>query len=242
MFSLSAEIPKFVSDLNSELVNAFEVVRDQPEALLSEVLSIGVLEEDFYKVRASYNDLKSAEGSPPLQRATQFIYLNRTSFNGLYRENKSGLFNVPWGKKTDPLSNLESIIIPASVYLRAKQANGHPAVSISATDYSVTLEQVTKGDWVYLDPPYDSLNGSASFSDYTSSGFDREDQVLLRDRVRVARDKGAGVMLSNSDTPFVRSLYPSDEFRLMSLDVRRSIGAAAATRKNVGELLVLAYG
>jgi len=188
-----ADKASVLSDRNPELINCYRVVQNQIEDLLP------LLQE--YKERHSEEFFLEARANKPsdrVQRAAWFIYLNKTAFNGLYRENKKGVFNVPSAKYKSPAIFQEQVLRGASAALGQ--------VRIENAPYPWVEFEALRGDFVYFDPPYDG-----TFSDYTSHGFGQSDHIRLRDLVKQIVSKGVMVMISNSDTEFVRELYEGFE-------------------------------
>lgn len=242
LFSIPLGKQRIASDANVELINAYEKVRDNPRELIEAISQHGVELEDYLAARNRFNELKSNPDVSHIERAALFIYLNKTSFNGLYRENSSGEFNVPWGKLSRPLGNIGSQIIAASGQLRGDASLNRNRVEFTSGDYRFTLSGAGEGDWVYLDPPYFPTSTTSNFVAYTPGGFRYEDQVELSKLIVAATHRGARVLLSNSDLPQVRNLYSLDLFTIKPVEVSRSVGASAHTRVKVGEVLVSNYG
>jgi DNA adenine methylase len=173
------------------------------------------------------------ETSSDVEIAARLIALNKTGYNGLYRLNKKGKYNVPVGKYKNPLicdsSNLENV----SIALRYSNP------IIFAGDYRNAIEHAGKGDFVYLDPPYDPKSSTSNFTAYTPNGFGREDQVQLAKVFRKLADRGCFVLLSNSDTPFIRELHSG--YSLKEVKARRAINCKASKRKGHKELLIYNY-
>lgn len=227
------------SDLNVELINTFQIVRDNPKDLIRRLRLFGFSQSDYLDARAKFNTLKRSGGVSHVEKAALFIYLNKASFNGLYRENASGDFNVPWGKRESAPVNLEKLILGASTRLRGRDISSQTEFEVG--DYIQTLRKAGPGDWVYLDPPYSPLSGTANFVGYTAGGFAAQQQEILRDEAEAAVARGALVLLSNADTPEVRNLYSGEKWRHQEVAVSRSVGAMSSTRKKVPELLVKSY-
>jgi DNA adenine methylase len=216
-----------INDWNQELINTYRVVRDFPSDLITQ---LSRLKYD----REMFNSLRKIElyHLAPIERAARMIYLNKCGFNGLYRVNKSGRFNVPFGKfKKSPRLFDESNILGCSAAL-------NHFVSIQSTDFAIVAEQAEANDVVYFDPPYVPLNPTSSFTSYTSKGFGlREQETLARLFTTLAR-RGVKVMASNSDTEVIRRLYA--DFDICSIQARRSVNSDATKRGAVGEVLVVA--
>jgi DNA adenine methylase len=183
-------------------------------------------EAHYYATRTRWNDRERAWTSA--DRAATFIYLNKTCFNGLWRVNRSGAFNVPIGRYTDP-----PICVPDA--LRAASRVLAPT-TLRCGDYRLAVEDARRGDFVYFDPPYDPLTPTASFTSYTADAFGPDDQRALADTARALVARGCRVMLSNSDTPFIRSLYR--DFHVDRVKCARAINSNAARRGEVDEVIV----
>ena len=212
-----------LSDRNGLLVETYEVVRTDPDALLAllEGHEAAHSREHYLAVRATVPEDRTA-------RAARFIYLNRTCFNGLYRENARGLFNVPMGRYRNPSIADEARIRNASRLLSGCQVNHE--------SFEQVVGRVAPGDFVYLDPPYHPVSSTSSFTRYVGEDFGLEGQLRVR---RVFDDldaRGAIVLLSNSDTPFIRELFES---RFVArVEMPRPINARTGGRGLVGEVLV----
>jgi DNA adenine methylase len=222
------------SIFSSELINSYMVVKDNVEKLigllkLHEVEYKKAPEEYYYKLRSNYN----AKLANVTERTAQFITLNRTCFNGLYRVNSSGEFNVPKGKYTNPLicdsSNLRNVCL----------ALGYSNVEIKASDYKqVLLENTREGDFIYLDPPYNPESSTAYFTGYTNNGFSNKDQRELADIFRKLDDRKCKVLLSNSSTPLIKELYSDFAKYIKEIDgVRRSINSKGTGRGTIRNCL-----
>lgn len=225
-----------LNDWNAELVNTYMMVRDRPDDLIQSLEKAAAAYKADPEGGALLYD-KTRKTDPKtlgtIERATRFIFLNKTCFNGLHRMNKKGEFNVPWGKSPNPAICDGSNIGACSTVL-AK------AASISTGDFSLVLTDVGPGDVVYLDPPYVPLTATANFASYTSDGFGIEEQKRLAEIVRSLADRGATVIESNSDTEVVRKLY--DGFEIRSIQASRSINSDGEKRGPVGEVLIIHYG
>ena len=205
-----------LSDANEELVTCFRVVAREPEAvmrLLDERPNTPAYFESVRRQRPA--DLTD------LERAVRVIYLNKTSFRGLWRVNRKGQFNAPYGAYDRPCYNRETLLGAAKA-LRD--------VEIVAADYEAQIDKASAGDFVYLDPPYVPLGGWADFKRYTAGQFGRADHVRLRDAMKRASDRGVLVTLSNSETPFVRELFEAD-FSIARMATRRDINLQSAKRE-----------
>jgi DNA adenine methylase len=216
----------FLSDVNTELVDCYVAVRDHVEALIRALREHRYESDHYYEVRA----LKPA-GLPLPKRAARTIFLNKTGYNGLYRVNKSGQFNVPFGRFTKPLfcdvDNLRACS-------RALQK-----VSIDTGDFASVLEHAKKGDFVYFDPPYVPLSPTSDFTAYIPGGFREPEQRKLAKVFAKLASRGVNVMLSNSDAPLVRELY--GDFRIDTVYASRSVNSDITRRGKLKEVVVRSY-
>jgi DNA adenine methylase len=217
------DTPAFLSDVNAELVNCYVSVRDDVDGVIR-ALGSHVYESDhYYAVRAQ----KPAD-LPPAERAARTIFLNKTGYNGLYRVNRSGQFNVPFGRFTKPLFCDVENLRACSKALRG--------VSIANGDFSSVLKAAKKGDFVYFDPPYVPLSTTSDFTAYIPGGFgDGEQRKLAKVFAKLAA-RGVHVMLSNSDAPAVRELYA--DFEINVVYASRSVNSNAARRGKLAEVVV----
>ncbi|MBW2461106.1 MAG: DNA adenine methylase [Deltaproteobacteria bacterium] len=218
-----------VSDINPELINVYEWVRDAPAALVPhlQALAEGHNQESYYEVRTRYNQpgMKSAE------RAATFIYLNKTCFNGLHRVNRRGEFNVPAGRYKNPkILDPEGLLAASAALSQAE---------IRQQGFEGLLESARPGDFVYFDPPYAPVSDTANFTGYAKNGFGTDMQVKLRDVFRVLDRRGCRLMLSNSDVPLIRELYRG--FTIDTVAAPRAINCNAKRRGKVSEVVVRNY-
>ncbi len=227
-------LPKkaILSDLNSELTTAFNIIKENVLDLIKALRKHKQKnnKEYFLKVRAQ-NIAKLSN----LEIAARFIYLNRTCFNGMYRVNKSGGFNVPFGKYENPLICDEKNLLKINEKLKG--------IKILNEDYKKALEKAKKGDFVYFDPPYYPINATSSFTSYTKEGFLKKEQTELRDTFLKLHKKGCFVMLSNSDTPFIKNLYSNldKKISINNIYASRAINSNASKRGKIKEVVVINY-
>lgn len=220
----------YISDMNEELINLYSVVRDSVDELIEDLNKHEVSKEYFLKIRnldrtVEYSKLSNVE------RASRFIYLNRTCFNGMYRVNSKGEFNVPFGNYKNPRIIDENNLLNCSELLKNTE--------IKCADFSEILNKVQKGDFVYFDPPYVPLNETSNFTSYTKDGFDIDMQFKLRDVCNELDSMGVKFMLSNSDTKLVNELYTNYEIK--KVFASRQINANADGRGKITEVLVKNY-
>jgi DNA adenine methylase len=221
-----------LSDLNTELLTCYRVVRDHVEdliVLLREHQAHHSLEY-YYAIRSRDRDPSWADASP-VERAARLIYLNKTCYNGLWRVNQQGFFNVPMGRYVRPdIANADR--------LRAA-SHALQGVELMVSGFEMVTEKARSEDFVYFDPPYHPLSKTASFTSYARDDFGEDDQRQLA-RVFAELDRrGCRVMLSNSDTPFVRELYR--DYRVETVTARRAINSAKGKRGAITEVVVVNY-
>lgn len=220
-----------LSDLNWDLIQTYSQVRNAPESLIRMLGSLENTEITYYQMRNQSRIAEpGAKGAVEKMRAdaARFIYLNQTCFNGLYRVNSDGKFNVPYGhRKGDPHYNPE-LLRAASEALQV--------ATISHQGFDRAVLAAACGDFVYFDPPYVPVKAGA-FTSYTAAGFGRTDHVRLADVAGTLRRRRVKVMISNSDTPLVRALY--EGWHIESITARRSVGAKV--RGKAQELLIRSY-
>lgn len=228
-FRLAPRERAVLNDFNADLVGVYRSVRGNVDAVIAhlERHRAAHCEEHYYATRTWWNTTRSPTADGP-ERAAAFIYLNKTCFNGLWRVNRSGDFNVPMGRYVDP-----PICVPEA--LRAAQAVLARA-TLRCGDYRDAVADAERGDFLYFDPPYVPLTPTANFTSYTEDGFGRAQQVELADTARALWARGCHVMLSNSDTPLVRELYAG--FKIDQVKCGRAINANASKRGQVDELII----
>ena len=215
-----------LSDVNEELINCYIVVRDEVEELI-QALRVHRNERDYYySVRAW-----KPETLTPVQRAARLIFLNRTCFNGLYRVNSKGQFNVPFGRYSNPAICDQTGLTAASLALKR--------ADIYAADFEEALDKAQRGDFAYLDPPYNPLNATSSFTGYAQEGFGEAEQRRLASVYRHMDSRGVLLMLSNSASELVTRLYTG--FRLVEVAAKRAINSKAGGRGPIPELVILNY-
>jgi DNA adenine methylase len=216
-----------LADRNEDLIACYRTVRDEVEALIAALSGFRYDEDEYYRVRA-----EDGAAMPDLARAARMIFLNRTCFNGLWRVNKSGKFNVPFGRYDKPR-------IVDAVGLRAASRALAKAEIVSA-DFEDVTRSLGPGDFVYLDPPYVPVSKSASFTTYSAGGFGPADQERLVVELARLRASGVAAVLSNADTEATRELYR--DFAIHLVTAPRAINSQAGGRGRVGELIVTSWG
>ena len=213
----------YINDLNPDLITTYKVIKEEPDKLMRRLnfLAKELSREEFDRIRA-------LRPSKPVEIAARFIYLNKTCFNGLWRVNSKGEFNVPWGKLKSPL-----IYNKSNIQMVSERLQG---ATITNIGYASALSATTKGDLVYLDPPYIPLNPTSSFSKYAKEDFGTLDQYALAGVIDGLTARGVHVILSNSDTSLTRKIF-GDSLTLHQMSVTRSISANSSSRMKVQELI-----
>lgn len=220
-----------INDFNSELINVYQVVRDNVEELISALEKHNELnsEEYFYEVRG-IDRTEQFQEMTDVEKAARIIYLNKTCFNGLYRVNAAGHFNSPYGKYKNP-----NIVNATTLRAMSKYLNKGNIV-IRQGDYKEALKGLRKGAFVYLDPPYMPISTSSSFTGYTENGFSYDHQVELKKECDKLRKKGIAFLQSNSDCPEIRDLYK--DYEIITVQARRNINSNAKKRGEINEVLI----
>ncbi len=217
-----------LTDSNAELINCYRIIQDRVDAVI-ELLARHKKKHSrnyYYEIRTRMpNELDEA------QRAARFIYLNKTCYNGLYRVNSKGQFNVPMGRYKNP-----GVFDPDGLRRASAALQG---AEIEVASFRDTMNRAQRGDFVYFDPPYHPLTKTANFTAYTESAFGEQEQRELAQVYCELDRTGCQVMLSNSWTPFVRELY--EGFNLIEVKANRAINSNAGKRGRVSEMVVLNY-
>jgi DNA adenine methylase len=217
----------YINDMNPDLINTYKIIRDDVHTLIKELRKFEILndEESFYEIRA-------AKYTNPVRLAARFIYLNKTCFNGLWRVNSSGAFNVPFGRYKNPNILDEENLILCSQRLKESK--------ISLGTFQMAVSYAKPGDLVYFDPPYIPLTKTAAFSQYAKEDFGLEDQKELASVIKELTGRGINVILSNSDTSLTREIFGKC-LKLRQILVARTISAQGATRRAVNEVIGTNY-
>ncbi len=213
-----------LSDSNGELINCYKIVRDKPDELIACLSLMTVSEENFYSVRKI-----APETLTDLQRAARVIYLNKTCYNGLYRVNKRGQFNTPYGKYKKARLFDKASLIAASEALKT--------AIVEENDFeSILLKQTKEHDFIYLDPPYPPVGRFSDFKRYTKRFFDEDEHRRLAKAVGEIDSRGCKFILSNAKHPLVNELY--SKFRKIDVEAPRYINCQGEKRGGVPELII----
>lgn len=216
-----------INDINSRLMNFYRVVKDTPQELILKANKYSYDEKSYYKLRDRFNQTNIST----VEQASLLLYLNKTAFNGLYRVNSKGEFNVPFGRYKNPTIAPKNRILMASKILKN--------IEIYNEDFSYVLDKANQGDICYLDPPYQPISDTANFTSYSEKGFDFNEQRRLRDLCINLNEKGIFFVLSNSHSQRIEKLYSEvKEFSLITVKAKRVISSKASTRGVINEILV----
>lgn len=233
LFSLQPK-KAIVNDLNEDLIAVYEVVRDDVEALIDSLKKHENDEEYFYAIRDMDRDKVTYQSISKIEKASRLIYLNKTCFNGLFRVNSSGEFNSPFGHYKNPNIVNEPVLRAVSKYFNASN------IEFYNEDFAQTLSRVGKGSFVYLDPPYDPVSDTASFTGYNKGGFDKSEQIRLKKCCDELTKRGVKFMLSNSATDFIKELYK--DYHIVIVKAKRIINSDASKRGAIEEVIITNYG
>ncbi len=211
-----------LSDQNRELIETYQAVRDNVEGVIAALRQMRHSEEDYYRIR-------SLSPRKAVRRAARMIYLNRTGYNGLYRVNRAGQFNVPFGRYVRPKICDEPRLKAAAAALQG--------VELKVTDFQEAVTEARPGDAVYFDPPYVPVSQTARFAEYHHLPFDQDEHERLCRVYAELVGRRVAAVLSNSDVRMTRQLYR--EFQVESVGARRNINSRVTSRGPVSELLVI---
>lgn len=222
-----------ISDLNSDLVLAYTTIRDRIDALISSLKSH---EKNYQKDSKSYYySVRESNPRNEVEKTSRLIFLNRTCFNGLYRVNSKGKFNVPLGKYTNPnIVNEENLRAVCNIL----QTN---RISIKCMDFESVLRDAKKGDLVYFDPPYQPVSSTANFTSYTTKDFTYDDLTRLAELCLKLDSKECHVLLSNSDSKDVSDIFAKKPWKINRIEANRSINSNSKKRTGHFELLIKNY-
>jgi len=219
-----------LSDTNEELINCFVIVRDKPSELIEVLLNYRKRhsKEQYYEVRSLEPDALDN-----INRAARLIYLNKTCFNGLYRVNSKGQFNVPFGDYENPSIFDTNALFQASQLLQG--------VQLRVMNFEKVIDFAEKDDFVYFDPPYIPLSKTSNFTQYSRSHFSMKQQKLLSKVFKLLDSRGCFVMLSNSDHSSTRELYQGYEKNIVIVRAKRKINSIGTKRGAINEVVLTNY-
>ena len=222
-----------ISDLNSDLVLAYTTIRDKAEELIG---SLKIHAKNYQKESKSYYySIRDCNPRSAIEKTSRLIFLNRTCFNGLYRVNSKGKFNVPLGRYTNPNIVNEENIHSVSQILQSRK------ILIKCRDFESVLDDAKKDDLVYFDPPYQPVSNTANFTSYTSKSFTYDDLKRLAKLCLKLDSKGCKVMLSNSNSKEVADMFTEKQWQIKKIEANRSINSNSKKRTGHYELLIKNY-
>jgi len=222
-----------ISDLNSDLVLSYTTIRDRVDDL---IISLRNHEKNYQKDSKSYYySIRESNPRSEIEKTSRLIFLNRTCFNGLYRVNRKGKFNVPLGKYSNPNIVNENNLYAVSNILQSSR------ISIQCRDFEAVLRDVKKDDLVYFDPPYQPVSDTANFTSYTNKDFTYDDLSRLADLCMKLDSKGCKVMLSNSNSKEVADMFSVKPWTMTKIRANRSINSNSKKRTGHFELLIKNY-
>lgn len=221
-----------IGDISPDLINVYTVIKENVEELIKALKKHKNEEDYFYRTR-ELDRTDQYENLSHIDKAARIIYLNKTCYNGLFRVNSQGQFNVPFGNYKNPNIVNDVVLRAVSNYLNEAD------ITFLCGDFHDVLETVKKGCFVYLDPPYDPVSDTSSFTGYTLDGFDSDDQTRLRNVCNQLNERGCSFLLSNSHTDFICELY--SEYTIEIVQVGRNINSDGAKRGKISEVLVRNY-
>jgi DNA adenine methylase len=221
-----------INDLNKELINVYEVVRNNLDELVCDLKKHKNEPGYFYQIRA-LDRTDEFVNLNPVQRASRVIYLNKTCFNGLYRVNNAGEFNAPFGRYANPNIVNEPTLKAVHKYLNSNN------IQISCKDYSEVLKKLDRKSFVYLDPPYHPISENSNFTGYVRGGWNMFDQVDLKTACDELHQNGIKFLLSNSSAGFIKDLYK--DYKIITVKANRAVNSNGADRGEVDEVLIKNY-
>ena len=222
-----------VSDLNSDLILAYVTIRDKVDEL---ILSLKTHSKNYFKNSKSYYyTIRDSEPTSQIEKSSRLIFLNRTCFNGLYRVNSKGKFNVPLGRYTNPNIVNEENLRSVSHILKSKK------ITITCRDFSAILDDTKKGDFVYFDPPYQPVSSTANFTSYTNRDFTFDDLKRLSELCKKLDYKGCKFMLSNSNCNEVLEIFSNNSWKIFEIEANRAINSNSKKRTGHSELIIKNY-
>lgn len=222
-----------ISDLNSDLVLAYTTIRDRIDSLIA---SLKNHEKNYQKNPESYYySIRENNPRSAIEKTSRLLFLNRTCFNGLYRVNSKGKFNVPLGKYSNPNIVNEENLRAVSHILQSSR------ISIKCRDFEAVLRDTKKGDLVYFDPPYQPVSATSNFTSYTNKDFTYDDLTRLAELCLKLDSRGCNVLLSNSDSKEVADIFDKNTWKITRIEANRSINSNSKKRTGHFELLIKNY-
>lgn len=233
LFSENKNLKGSVSDLNSDLVLSYVTIRDNLDGLLKSLQKHS--DNYFSDSKSYYYSVRESNPKSQFEKVSRLLFLNRTCFNGLYRVNGKGKFNVPLGRYSNPNIVQEENLRSVNQFLNQNK------IIIKCQDFSSTVEKAKKGDFVYFDPPYQPISKTANFTSYTNRNFGLNDLKRLAKVSNQLAKKGVNVLLSNSSSKQVRDLFSAKYWEIIKIEANRAINSDSNKRTGHSELLIKNY-
>ncbi|MEG1008967.1 MAG: DNA adenine methylase [Clostridia bacterium] len=226
-----------VNDINKELINVYTVIKDNVDELICELENKEKYlntSDCFYSLREIDRQQSKYISLTNIQKAARIIYLNKTCYNGLYRVNSLGEFNSPFGKYKNPNIVNSQVLKAVSNYFNNSN------ITFLNGDFEDSVNNISKGSFVYFDPPYSPISKTSNFTGYNENGFGDLEQIRLKKLCDELNKKGVNFLLSNSDCKFIRDLYK--DYEIIEIKAKRSINSSGNKRGKVSEVLIRNYG
>ncbi|BAZ43763.1 DNA adenine methylase [Chondrocystis sp. NIES-4102] len=222
-----------INDTNSELINCYRVIKDHPQELINlcQQHQHNHCKEYYYSLRQQDRQANFKDKNP-IERAARIIYLNKTCFNGLYRVNSRGEFNVPLGNYSNPIIVEPAVIKSVSLYLNQGD------ITITNGDFASAVAKANQGAFIYFDPPYHPISETSSFTGYSVNGFGEEEQIRLKAVCDQLNERGCQVLISNSCSSLIKELYCDPHYEMVEVKANRAINAVTSKRARINELLI----
>lgn len=224
-----------INDYNEDLINCYKCIKDNLEELIEKLKYYETKNDSdsYYEIRA-IDRMDEYKNWNPVEKAARLIYLNRTCYNGLFRINSAGQFNSPFGFYKNPCICNEVVLRAMNKYFNENN------IEFRTGDFFDACKDAPKNSFIYLDPPYDQYEEQVNFVGYTKNGFSRNDQIRLKDMCDILIEKGCYVMISNSNTEFIRNLYSDTaKYIIHTINARRNINSNAQDRGEIEEVLIV---
>ncbi|MDR0900915.1 MAG: DNA adenine methylase [Methanobrevibacter sp.] len=221
------------NDVNSELINMYKIIKSNVDELIDDLSTYKNEADYFYEIRSLDRNKKEYEKLSDVKKASRLLYLNKTCFNGLFRVNKSGEFNTPFGRYKNPNIVNKTILMAVSDFFNEND------VIFYNFDFEKVLDKLEENTFVYLDPPYDPISDTSSFTGYNKGGFDKKEQARLKKSCDKLNSKGIKFLLSNSNTDFINELYK--DYKIEKVKAKRSVNSVASKRGEIDEVLIRNY-
>ncbi len=222
-----------INDLNSDLITMYKVIKEHPDELIADLGTHINSQPYFYSLRDIDRDKEAYSLLSDVKKASRLIYLNKTCYNGLFRVNSAGEFNTPFGHYKNPNIVNEPVIRAVSNYFNKAQ------ITFFSQDFAKVLDTLKKGCFVYLDPPYDPVSDTASFTGYNKGGFDRDEQLRLKECCDFLTKRNIKFMLSNSATEYIKDIYC--DYNITFVKATRAVNSDGAKRGAVDEVIIRNY-